>query len=76
MASMSTAKFPGGLVADTGFSYQFDPASYLFARIGYEFPLFDRLSLLAFVGGSFRIHGKDGGRRFHRRCHTGLPLVE
>ena len=64
MASMSTAKFPGGLVADTGFSYQFDPASYLFARIGYEFPLFDKLSLLAFVGGSFRIHGKDGGSSF------------
>jgi hypothetical protein len=64
MASMAAAKFPGGLVVDTGFSYQFDPASYLFARIGYEFPLFDKLSLLAFVGGSFRIHGKDGGSAF------------
>ena len=63
-ASMSTAKCPGNLVVDTGFSYQFDPASYLFARIGYEFPLFDKLSLLAFVGGSFRVHGKDGGSAF------------
>ena len=60
----ATAKFPRGLVVDTGFSYQFDPASYLFARIGYEFPLVDKLSLLAFVGGSFRIHGKDGGNAF------------
>ncbi len=48
----STAKFPSGTVVDTGFSYQVDPASYLFARIGYEFPLFDKLSLLAYRGGS------------------------
>ncbi len=63
-ASMSTAKFPGGPVADAGFSYQFDPASYLFARVGNEIPLYDKLSLIAFVGGSFRIHGKDGGSAF------------
>ena len=64
MASIAAAKFPWGLVVDAGFSYQFDPASYLFARIGYEFPLFDKLSLLAMVGGSFRIYGKDGGSAF------------
>jgi hypothetical protein len=61
---MPAAKFPGGLVLDTGFSYQVDPASYVFARIGYEFPLFDKLSLLAFVGGYSRIHGEDGGSAF------------
>jgi hypothetical protein len=64
MASLAAAKFPWGLVVDTGFSYQFDPASYLFARIGYEFPLFDKLGLLAMVGGSFRVYGKDGGNAF------------
>ena len=60
----STAKFPGGFVADAGLSYQFDPATYLFARIGYEFPLIDKLSLMAYLGGSFRIHGDDGGSAF------------
>jgi hypothetical protein len=64
MASITTAKFPWGLVVDTGFSYQYDPATYLFARIGYEFPLFDKLGLLAMVGGSFRVHGNDGGSAF------------
>jgi hypothetical protein len=64
MASITAAKFPWGLVVDTGFSYQYDPASYLFARIGYEFPLFDKLGLLAMVGGSVRVHGNDGGSAF------------
>ena len=54
----------GGPVLDAGFIYQFDPADYLFARIGYEFPLFDKLSLLAFVGGASRINGEDGGSSF------------
>jgi hypothetical protein len=29
---MPAAVFPWGLVVDAGYSYQFDPASYLFAR--------------------------------------------
>lgn len=58
------AKRLGGFVADAGFFYQFDPASYLFGRIGYEFPLIDKLSLLAFVGGAVRVHGEDGGSAF------------
>ena len=49
---------------DAGSFYQFDPATYLFARVGYEIPLYDKLSLIAFVGGAFRIHGKDGGDAF------------
>ncbi len=57
----STAKFLSNTVVDTGFSYQDDPASYLFVRMGYEFPLFDRLSLIAYLGGYFRIHGYEGG---------------
>lgn len=61
---VSTAKFSGGPVVDAGFSYQFDPASYLFARVGYEFPLVDKLSLMVFVGGSFRVHGEDGESAF------------
>jgi hypothetical protein len=57
----STDKFPGSTVVDVGFSYQNDPASYLFVRMGYEFPLFDKLSLMAYLGGYFRIHGYEGG---------------
>jgi hypothetical protein len=60
-ATGNTAKFLSGTVVDTGFSYQDDPASYLFVRMGYEFPLFDRLSLIAYLGGYFRIHGYEGG---------------
>jgi len=63
-APMPAAKFPGGFVADAGFSHQIDPAGYLFARVGYEIPLYDKLSLAAFVGGSFRIYGTDGGSAF------------
>jgi hypothetical protein len=57
----STAKFLSGTVVDTGFSHQADPASYLFVRMGYEFPLVDKFSLMAYLGGYFRIHGYDGG---------------
>jgi len=63
-APMPDAKFRGGPVVDAGFFKLFDPASYLFGRIGYEFPLFDKLSLLAFVGGAFRVDGRDGGSAF------------
>ncbi len=59
--STSTAEFLRGTVVDTGFSYQDDPATYLFVRMGYEFPLIDKLSLMAYLGGYFRIHGYDGG---------------
>ena len=60
-ASTSTAKFLSGLIFDTGFSRQFDPASYIFVRMGYEFPLFEKLGLIAALGGYFRINGSDGG---------------
>jgi hypothetical protein len=56
-----TAKFLSGTVVDAGFSHQNDPASYFFIRMGYEFPLFDKLSLMACLGGYFRIHGYEGG---------------
>jgi hypothetical protein len=64
MASIAAAKFPLGFVADAGYFYQIDPASYMFARIGYEFPLFDKLGLLAMVGGAVRVWGKDGESAF------------
>ena len=62
VAAVSAAKCP--LVVDAGFPRQNDPASYLFARVGYEIPLVDKLSFIGFVGGSFRIAGEDGGSAF------------
>ncbi len=62
VAAVSAAKCP--LVVDAGFYRQNDPASYLFARVGYEIPLVDKLSFIGFVGGSFRIAGEDGGSAF------------
>ncbi|MFO7665807.1 MAG: hypothetical protein R6V76_04255 [Desulfobacterales bacterium] len=61
---MRAAKRLGGPVIDAGYLHQYDPANYLFARIGYEFPLFDNLSLLALVGGAVRVDGDDGGSAF------------
>jgi hypothetical protein len=57
----STAAFLHNTVVDVGFSHQRDPASYLFVRMGYEFPLVDKFSLMAYLGGYLRIHGYDGG---------------
>ncbi|HWR98860.1 MAG TPA: hypothetical protein VN317_10605, partial [Candidatus Methanoperedens sp.] len=54
----------GGLVFDLGLSRQFDPANYVFARVGYELPLSDNLYLLGLVGGSVRWMGNDGGSAF------------
>jgi hypothetical protein len=52
------------LLFDVGFSRQLDPANYLFARVGYELPLSDKLYLLGLVGGSLRWMGNDGGSAF------------
>jgi hypothetical protein len=54
----------GGPVADVGFAYQFDPASYVFARGGYELPLTERLYAMGLVGGFARVDGYDGGSAF------------
>ncbi|MHB8894899.1 MAG: hypothetical protein ACYC99_06945 [Candidatus Geothermincolia bacterium] len=58
------AMWRGGLLFDVGLSRQFDPANYLFARVGYEVPLFDKLYLMGLVGGSLRWMGNDGGNAF------------
>jgi hypothetical protein len=64
VAMTTAASFLHNAVVDVGFSHQIDPASYLFVRMGYEFPLVDKLSLMAYLGGYFRIHGYDGGSAF------------
>jgi len=54
----------GGLLLDVGLSRQPDPANYLFARVGYELPLSDKLYLVGLVGGALRWMGNDGGHAF------------
>jgi hypothetical protein len=58
------AKARGGLLFDVGLSRQPDPANYLFARVGYELPLVDRLYLMGLVGGAVRWMGDDGESAF------------
>ncbi len=50
----------GGPVVDVGLAQQFDPASYIFARGGYEFPLMEKLTIMGLVGGYARIADNDG----------------
>jgi hypothetical protein len=54
----------GGPLADIGFAYQPDPASYLFGRIGYEYPLSSKWYLVGLLGGDIRLKGNDGGSAF------------
>lgn len=54
----------GGPVFDLGLAQQFDPASYVFARIGYAYPLLDQLYIMGLVGGFIRFEGDDGGDAF------------
>jgi hypothetical protein len=60
----AAAAFAGGPVVDVGYSHQPDPANYLFARVGYEYPLSDRLFLIGLVGGFLKYDGSNGGSAF------------
>jgi len=61
---MPVEKRKGGPVLDVGLAQQFDPASYVFGRIGYEYPLAEKLNILGLVGGFLRFDGDDGGDAF------------
>jgi hypothetical protein len=58
------AEHKGGPVVDVGFAHQFDPASYVFARGGYEVFLTENISAMGLVGGFARVGGHDGGSAF------------
>lgn len=58
------AEHKGGPVVDVGFAHQFDPASYVFARGGYEVFLTESISAMGLVGGFARVGGHDGGSAF------------
>ncbi|MBU0942832.1 MAG: hypothetical protein KJ804_20475 [Proteobacteria bacterium] len=62
--TITVAQHKGGPVADIGFAHQFDPASYIFARVGYEIPLTEKLYAMGLAGGFARVGGYDGGSAF------------
>lgn len=48
------------MIGDVGYYRQFDPSNYLFARGGIEYKFSEQFALLAMLGWSPEIHGKDG----------------
>ena len=58
--TVAVAKRRGGPVVDVGLAHQFDPASYVFARVGYEYPLNEKLTVMGLIGGFARFDGDDG----------------
>jgi hypothetical protein len=42
----------------------FDPATYAFGRVGYEYPFAERWSAMGFIGGFIRFEGDDYGDAF------------
>ena len=74
--TVTVAPHKGGPVADIGLARQFDPASYVFARVGYEFFLTENLSATGLVGGFARIEGYDGGSAFTADALLNYYLTE
>ena len=62
--TVTVAKRKGGPVVDVGYAHQFDPANYVFARVGYEYPLTEKLYAMGLIGGFARFEGDDGGSAF------------
>ncbi len=74
--TVTVAQHKGGPVADIGFAQQFDPASYVFARVGYELFLTENLSAMGLVGGFARVGGYDGGSAFTADALLNYYLTE
>ncbi len=53
-----------GWLLDIGYLYQRDPANYLFARGGIEYPFNDDLSIIGMLGIAPRVEGEDGKTAF------------
>ena len=62
--TVTVAKRKGGPVVDVGYAHQFDPAEYVFGRVGYEYFFNEKLSAIGFIGGFARFDGDDGGSAF------------
>lgn len=57
--TVTVAEGRGGWVIDAGYAHKFDPADFLFARGGYEFPLTDRVTAMGLIGGFVVINEDD-----------------
>ncbi len=51
---------PLSYVADIGYLHQQDPANYIFTRVGFDYMLNERISVLAMLGGAPKVDGSDG----------------
>ncbi len=60
VAPMADEFIKNRFVADIAFMYQFDPASYLQARVGMEHRFNENFSILGLVGAAPKLHGYDG----------------
>jgi hypothetical protein len=61
---MTVVPKKGGFIADIGYARQIDPGNYLFARVGYEYPLADKVYVLGMIGGYGHVEGEDGDSAF------------
>lgn len=51
-------------IVDLGYYRQFDPANYLFGRVGIEYRFTEEFSILGLVGGAPQVEGIDGESAF------------
>ena len=58
------AASPFRFLADAGYYRQFDPAHYIFGRIGLEYKINEQFSILGLVGGAPKLEGIDGRSAF------------
>ena len=62
--AISLVERKGGPLVDVGYAHQFDPGNYAFARVGYEYPLAEQLSVIGMIGGFGHFEGDDGESAF------------
>jgi hypothetical protein len=55
--TIKATRLVGGPVVDFGYARVFDPADFVFGRVGYEIPLVDKLHLRGMVGGFWKVAG-------------------
>jgi hypothetical protein len=60
MVGMKRVKF----LADAGYIRQFDPAHYLFGRVGLEYKFTEQWGVLGLIGGAGHLEGIDGKSAF------------
>ncbi|BHH84032.1 hypothetical protein [Desulforhopalus sp. 52FAK] len=64
VAAPVVAASPFRFIVDAGYYRQFDPAHYLFGRVGLEYVINEQFSVLGLVGGAPKIEGYDGASAF------------